>query len=333
MENTDRVAEQVKLQNVHLPLEGDWMPQAASTTAHLVDHPFWVIFWASVVAFILIMTPMFYFAFKYRQKREDQKAVSQVDHSQLLEIAWSVLPLIFFFWVFLIGFRGFMEMWVAPSGATEVKVVAKKWAWSMVYDHKGDKVVVGGGQGAEFGFVKGRPYKLIMTSNDVLHSFFVPNFRIKSDVIPGRYTTVWFEATEAGNFPQFCTEYCGTDHSNMMSMIRVFNTDEEFDAWMKTQQKVDVTPEGGKALYTGKGCNACHSVDGSRGIGPSWKGLYGSKHGVVGGAQVDVNEAYISESILNPMAKIVEGYAPAMPPYELTPAQIAAITEYMKSLK
>jgi cytochrome c oxidase subunit II len=328
------MADQAKLQKLHVPLEGMWMPEGASTFVNDVDVPFWIIYWACVIVFIACMIPMFWFAWKYRQKSKEQKAVSQKDHSQLMEIAWSSLPLIFFFWVFVLGFQGFMNMWVAPTGATEVRVIGQKWFWNLVYESKtGDKVVVGG-PGATFGFVKGKPYKMLMTSQDVLHSFYIPNFRVKSDVVPGRYTTVWFEATKSGIFPLFCTEYCGTNHSNMNGVIQVFDTEAEFDAWLKTQQKVDVSPDGGKALYASKGCNACHSVDGVKGVGPSWKGLYGSKHGTSAG-EVEVNDAYIAESILNPMAKIAEGYAPAMPSYQgqLSTEQIQAITEYMKSIK
>jgi cytochrome c oxidase subunit II len=338
MDFTDNLPEKAALRDMHLPLEPGWfnggmLPEAASTATHVVDDPYWIIYWACIITFVVCMVPMFLFAWKYRQKTPDQKAISQKDHSQLLEIAWSSLPMIFFFWVFFLGFKGYMHMWVPPSDAQEVRVVGQKWFWNIVYEDKGSQVVVGG-PGATFGFVKGRPYKLLMTSQDVLHSFYVPNFRVKADVIPGRYTTLWFEATKAGTYPLFCTEYCGTDHSNMNGRIQVFDTQAEFDAWLKTQQKVDVSPAGGKALYAAKGCNACHSVDGNKGVGPSWKGMYGSKHGTSAG-EVEVNDAYINESILNPNAKIAAGYAPAMPSYngQLSTEQIQALIEYMKTLK
>jgi cytochrome c oxidase subunit II len=325
---------ELALQSMHLPVDGVWMPTAASTLAPVVDDPFWIIYWASVISFILIMAPMFWFAWQYRQKTPDQKAVSQIDHSQLLEISWSVLPLIFFFWVFVIGFRGFLEMFVAPQGSTEVRVVGQKWSWSIAYEHRGDTVVVGG-VGAEFKFPKGKPFKLIMTSQDVLHSFFVPNFRIKSDVIPGRYTTVWFEATEAGTYPLLCTEYCGKDHSNMIAKITITETEEEFFKWLDEQAVTEVTPEAGQALYTSKGCNACHSVDGSRLVGPSFKGLWEREGKMADGTTVKADAAYITESILAPNAKVVEGYPPAMPSFQgqLKQDQIDALIAYIKTLK
>ena len=322
-----------KLQAMHLPLDGLWLPKAASTLASVVDDPWWIIYYASGAAFIAMMGPMAWFAYKYRRKHKDQKALSQMDHSQAMEIAWSVLPLIFFFWVFVLGFRGFLEMFVAPAGAQEVQVTGQKWQWNITYDHNGGKVAVGG-QGATFVFPKGKKFKLVMKSVDVLHSFYVPNFRIKSDVIPGRYTTLWFEATEAGEYPLLCTEYCGTNHSNMIGMIKIVETEAEWKAWLDAQDTVTVSPESGKKIFEEKGCTACHSVDGTRLIGPTMKGLWGRMESTNKGP-VSVNEEYIAESILQPQAKIVDGYAPAMPPYQgqLKQEHIDALIEYMKTLK
>ncbi len=322
------------IQSMHLPLDGLWMPKAASTIAHVVDDPFWIIYWACVIAFVLMMAPMFWFAWKYRRKHKDQKAISQVDHSQAIEIAWSVLPLIFFFWVFVLGFRGFLEMFVAPAGATEVQVTGQKWQWTIAYDlPNGDRVSVGG-PGAEFVFPKNKKFKLILKSTDVLHSFYVPNFRIKTDVIPGRYTTLWFEATEAGEYPLLCTEYCGTDHSNMLGKIKIVETEAEWLAWLDKSNTVVVSAESGKTLFETKGCTACHSVDGSAMTGPTFKGLWGRAEQTNKGP-ITVDADYITESILQPQAKLVNGYQPVMPPYQgqLKQDQINAIIEYIKTLK
>lgn len=321
------------IQGMHLPLDGVWMPKAASTIAHVVDDPFWIIYWACVAAFVAMMAPMFWFAWKYRRKHKDQKALSQVDHSQAMEIAWSVLPLIFFFWVFVLGFRGFLELYVAPAGAQEVQVVGQKWSWSIAYEHNGDKVVVGG-PGETFVFPKNKKFKLVLKSVDVLHSFFVPNFRIKTDVIPGRYTTLWFEATEAGEYPLLCTEYCGTDHSNMLGKIKIVDTEEEWKKWLDEKNTVVVSAESGKQLYESKGCQTCHSVDGAPAAGPTFKGLWGKTEQTNKGP-VTVDADYITESILQPQAKVVNGFAPVMPSFQgqLKPDAINAIIEYMKTLK
>jgi cytochrome c oxidase subunit 2 len=162
----------------------------------------------------------------------------------------------------------------------------------------------------------------------------VPNFRIKTDVIPGRFTTLWFEATEAGDYPLLCTEFCGKDHSNMLGHIKIVETEEEWHTWLDTQSKTPETAEAGQKLYQSKGCNACHTVDGSKLVGPSFKGLYGKSETTDHG-NVTIDDAYITESILTPNANIVSGFTPAMPPYQgqLKQDQINALIAYIKTLK
>ena len=318
-----------KLQQMHLPLEGFWLPEAASTGAHYMDDPWWLIYWVCVVTFFLIMAPMFWFAWRYRRKSADQHAESQMDHSQLLEISWSVLPLIFFFWVFVLGFRGMLALYVAPADAMEVRVTGQKWIWSMTYPNGGQT----GGTGADFVFPVNKPVKLVLTSKDVIHSFFVPNFRIKSDVVPGRYTTLWFEANKEGEYPVECTEYCGKDHSNMLAKIRIVSQ-AEYDKWVESINVVPVTVATGEKIYKSY-CIACHSIDGSKLVGPSWKGLYGRAEEMSDGTTVTADEAYILESILEPAKKVVKGYAPVMPSFkgQLKQEEIDSAILYIKSLK
>lgn len=315
------------LQKMKLPLDGIWLPEATSTMADAVDKPYWLIYWTCVISFILIVAPMFYFMVKYKRRHVGQKALSQVDHSQLLEIIWSAIPLIFFVLIFVWGFRGFMDLQVVPANHYEIQVKAKKWDWTLTYTKDSDgndlKVpLVVNSKSDAFVIPVGVPVKLLMTSEDVLHSFFVPNFRTKMDVIPGRYTTEWFEATrttkEGEVFPIFCTEYCGTDHSQMLARLNVV-TEKEFDAWLKekaeAQAKLNALPptvEFGTETYN-KYCVACHKLDGSKVIAPSFKGLYGRMEKIQGAGEVKVDDAYLLESIMNPNAKVVEGFAPAMP--------------------
>ncbi len=327
----------LELQSMVIPQEGFWMPKGTSVTVPAVDDPWWLIYWVCVITFFLIIIPMAYFAVKYRRKAVGQRAESQVDHNQLLELSWSVLPLVFFAIVFVMGFRGFLFLYVPPANATEVRVTAQKWFWTWTYP-EGFSV---GGKGAEFVVPIGEPVKLVMTSTDVLHSLFVPNFRVKQDVVPGRYTTLWFQATELGTFPILCTEYCGTDHSNMLAKIKVVSK-EEYAAWAKKTADSGATvdaPTGEKLVN--QYCTACHSVDGSMRVGPSFKGLYGREEELADGSKIVANDAYIMESIYTPAKAIAKnGCAVAPCPNAMTPfqgvlsdPQVRAIIEYMKTLK
>lgn len=319
-----------------MPIEmaGLWTPSVASTTAGDVDWLFYFIYYSCVIAFVAIMVPMFYFVWAYRRKSEGQKATSQVDHSLFIEVSWSSLPLIYFILVFAWGFHGFLDMFVAPEGAKELRVIGQKWMWTVQYPDDGVEV---SGQGAQVVVPVGKPVKLVMASQDVIHSFFIPNFRTKQDVIPGRYTTLWFNSDKVGEYPVFCAEYCGTDHSVMMAQVKVVS-DADFAAWVKKKQEADnsLSPkELGAKLYKAKGCNACHTIDGSPKAAPSFKGLYGKDETMNDGKTVKVDDNYIRESILNPQAKIVKGFGPVMPTYEgqLNEKQLGGLIEYIKTLK
>jgi cytochrome c oxidase subunit II len=183
------------LLSMQLPSGSLWLPEAAALSTPAVDDPFWLIYWTCVVAFVLVVVPMFYFMWRYRRKTADQRAESQVDHNQLMEIAWSAIPTVFFVIIFVWGFRGFLDLQTAPANAMELRVTGQKWFWTVKYPDQGVTV---SGQGAELVVPIDQPVKLVMTSTDVLHSYFVPNFRVKQDVIPWRYTTLWFQPTKIG---------------------------------------------------------------------------------------------------------------------------------------
>lgn len=319
------------LQSMPFSADSMWLPEAASTSTNSVDSPFWLIYWTCVVSFVLVIVPMFWFMWKYRRKHEGQKALSQADHSQLLEILWSAIPTVFFVLIFVVGFKGYMDLNVAPANAMEIRVTGQKWQWTAKYPN-GATVT---GQGAEFAVPLNKPVKIILSSTDVIHSFFVPNFRVKMDAIPWRYTTLWFQPTKEGTFPVFCTEYCGKDHSNMLARIKVMKP-EEFDKWLEEHNpnngKIDIAT--GEQVYNTV-CVACHSTDGTRRVGPSFKGIAGRETTLADGTKVVADDNYLIESMLEPNKKIVQGYPPSMPPMggTLSKTQIDSVILFLKSLK
>jgi cytochrome c oxidase subunit 2 len=279
--------------------------------------------------FVGIVAAILYFIITFRRKSESD-VTPDISHNDALEITWSVIPLFLVIFVFSWGFKGYLHHRTIPADAYEIQAIGKKWAWEFRYAN-------GAVSQGELHIPAGRPVKLIMRSEDVLHSFYIPEYRIKQDVIPGRYTAVWFEAMEPGDAIVFCTEYCGYSHSDMLATVKA-HTEEDFAAWLQSSMKIPdgVSPaEYGKTMYLKAGCNACHSLDGSRLVGPSFAGLVGRTERLQGGTSITVDEDYIRESIVEPNAKVVEGYQPVMPSYKnsLRDFQIDAIIEFMKGLK
>jgi cytochrome c oxidase subunit 2 len=331
-----------------------WMPPQASTYAADVDFAFYFIYWVDVIFFLALMGGMLYLAVRYRRKGDDDRTID-IKGNHTVELIWSVFPSFLLIAMFALGFNAYMKQSIPPADAMEVRVNAQKWSWSFDYPSlgiEGEKVLV---------IPQGKPVRLTMTSRDVLHSFFVPDFRIKKDVVPGRYTVIWFQADEVfaarpdqgrgpnddgdmvsglgvGEHQVFCTEYCGTDHSRMYSRVRVL-PQEEYDAWVKAKVNIDLTAmtavERGQYHYKKKGCNGCHSTDGTKMVGPSFQGLYGKTESLSDGSSVTVDDSYISESILVPGEKIVAGYSNQMPTFQgqLDSGQVTDIIEFIKSLK
>ena len=338
-----------------------WFPKQASTFAGEVDWVYDLIMYMCLFFFIPITFCLFYFAVKYNKKK-GEKAESQVSHHTPLELTWSIGPSFLLVWMFVQGSISFLDMRSPPEGSYEVGVQAFKWGWTFDY-----------GKGTfhpELHIVKGEPTKLEMRSSDVIHSLFVPSFRAKKDIVPGRYNYMWFQPTEAsekisaeelakfkkqneGNaawdydgfqvtpdgytfFDLYCTEYCGTNHSEMQTAVVVHETQEDLDAWIKINSQRGEVPmiEWGERLYKQRGCAGCHSVDGSKLVGPSFLNLFGSEHGLTDGSNINVDAQYVRESIINPKAKIVAGYPNVMPSYkgQLSDDDIASIIEYQKSI-
>ncbi|HKL16340.1 MAG TPA: cytochrome c oxidase subunit II [Balneolaceae bacterium] len=305
------------------------LPPARSTLASETDALFHFINVTSIILLVGITFAILYFAWKYRRRSEDD-VTPVITHNNKLEITWSVIPLIMVMIVFGWGFSGYMNLVTPPDDAYEIRVEGASWNWRFFYDNGAVSV-------NELNVPVDRPIKLIMSSTDVIHSFYVPDFRVKRDVLPNRYSSIWFEATETGQSVIFCTEYCGEQHSNMDGMVNVMSQDE-FDTWLESGNAVDesVPPaERGEALVSQNGCNACHSVDGSSGVGPSFAGLWGSERTFQNAEPVTADENYIRESILESNAKILEGYDPVMPSYQgvINDQQIGDIIEYIKTLE
>ncbi|MBO6572289.1 MAG: cytochrome c oxidase subunit II [Balneola sp.] len=304
------------------------LPEAKSPTADSTDALFHFINEVSLVLLIGITIALIYFAIKYRRRSEDDET-PVITHNNTLEITWSVVPLLICFVIFGWGYTGWLNLKSVPDNAYEIQVNGFKWGWNVKYDNGAQTL-------NEIHVPEGRPVKIVLQSSDVLHSFFVPDYRVKHDVVPGRYTYVWFEAEEAGESIVFCTEYCGTGHSDMLAKV-IVHTEEDFQTWLeKNGGGVSGTPvEQGEQLVQLQGCTTCHSDDGSRLIGPSFKGLWGSEETLTDGSTVTVDENYLRESILNPGAKIVESYDNVMTPYEgrISDDEITNIIEYLKTLK
>jgi cytochrome c oxidase subunit II len=304
------------------------MPAVGSTVAGDIDSLYYFLVYMSLILFVLITGAVVYFMYKYPRKAGDEKKLSiPTIHSMALEIFWSVGPLLVCIGIFHYGAKQFMSHRVAPRDSIEVRVRAKKWSWSFEYPN--------GKTSGNLYAPLNKPVKLVMTSKDVLHSFYVPTFRIKQDVVPGRYTMVWFQATIAGDHQIFCTEYCGKSHSDMLAKVKV-KSPEEFDKWLNADPYKDKKPEEiGKLVFEMKGCGACHSIDGSVKVGPSLKGLWGKTESFTDGSTHVVDAAYIKESLLVPGAKVVKGFPNQMTSFQgdIKPIEIDGIVAYIQSLK
>jgi cytochrome c oxidase subunit 2 len=309
-----------------------YLPEQASEFAPNADWLHNLITDISVFFTVAIVGAMIYFAIRYRQKDGVDHETPQIKGSHFLEIVWTVVPTIICIFVAYYGVVYYRDMRVVPKDALTINVWAQKWYWTFEYENgkttKGELVVP-----------VGKPIKLVMKSRDVLHSFFVPAMRIKRDAIPGAYTYIPFVPVKTGVYQSYCTEYCGKDHSAMLATTRVVSQ-EEFDQWVNDRSEelalMALKPEDqGRKLYVAKGCNACHSLDGSRVVGPSFLKLWGRKEKTADGVEYEADENYLAESILNPNAKIVAGYPPnVMPSYagQLSDDHINQLIAFIKTL-
>jgi cytochrome c oxidase subunit 2 len=322
-----------------------FLPEQASTFAVDVDNLHYFVIIVTMVSSLAVGVTAIAFFWKYRRRREDE-TTPFVAPTAMFEVAAISVPLFFFLVWFAIGFKDFVKLSSPPADAMDVYVMGKQWMWKFAYPEGPSAVGV-------LHVPANRPVRLLITSRDVIHSVFIPAFRIKMDAQPGRYTEIWFTATKPGRYQILCTEYCGAQHSKMWGEVVVM-APETFDEWIKEQQRglvsrqdiladevSQVTPQGslaqwGKQVAVNQGCFRCHnSFSAEAATGPSWVDLYQRTTKLTDGREVIADEAYLTESMMEPNVKIVAGYPPLMPSYQgkLTGAETAALVEYIKSLR
>jgi cytochrome c oxidase subunit 2 len=303
----------------NLPL----FPERASALAWQVDGLYFLLIAVSAFFSLLIFAVIFFFAVKYRRSVHPHPV--QIEGSLPLELAWTLIPLgicmIFFAWGSLIYFQEARP----PKGAMEVYVVGKQWMWK--FEHETGQREIN-----QLHVPIGRDVKLVMSSQDVIHSFFVPAFRVKADVLPGRFTQIWFHTTKTGTYHLFCSQYCGTDHSAMIGQVIVMEP-VAFQAWLNGGENTGSLASNGQQLFQQLGCATCHRFD-TQGRGPNLAGLFGKPVLLDDGRTVTADENYLRESILNPGAKIVVGFKPIMPSFQgqVSEESLGALVAYIKSL-
>jgi cytochrome c oxidase subunit 2 len=321
-----------------------FLPEQASEHARQVDALHYFVIITTMIAAVGVFAAAIYFFVRYR-RRSDTDVTPHVEPKVLHEALFVGVPLALFLVWFAIGFPQYVRLSLPPEDAVDVYVQGKKWMWKFAYP---------GGPSAvdTLRVPANRPVRLLITSRDVIHSFFVPALRIKMDALPGRYTQTWFSADRPGRYEIFCTEYCGLGHSAMLGELLVM-PEAEYDAWIAEQRRYDLpqaqdtAPGAGRVLAAAdlvsegrrvaadQGCLKCHSVDGSRHIGPTWVDLYRRSAKLKDGKTVVADEGYLTRSMMDPAAQIVDGYQNVMPTYQgrLSPPEVAAVVEYIKSLR
>jgi cytochrome c oxidase subunit 2 len=304
-----------------------YLPAPASSVAQGVDRVFWFIFWVSAASLALIVLLTVVFVVRYRRRAARPHPEPSPSHDTRLELLWTAIPLALVLVMFVMSTRTYLRMTAPEQGAAplRVQVTARKWSWW--FDHPGGKGA------ADLHLVAGRPAELVLSATDVIHSLYVPEFRVKQDAVPGRFTRLTFTPTAAGSYPILCTEYCGTDHSRMTTVAVVHPDQASFDAWAREGMAPDLSlVDHGKRVFAQKGCAACHSVDGSRRVGPTVRGIWRREERLADGTTVLVDEEYLRESLLKPGAKVVAGFANVMPPVPLEERDLKALAAYLETL-
>ncbi|HWF13127.1 MAG TPA: cytochrome c oxidase subunit II [Candidatus Acidoferrales bacterium] len=301
-----------------------FQPEQASSIAKSVDQLYMFLTVVTLFFTTLIFSLIFYFMIRYRRRSPDERP-KPIEGNVPLEVLWTAVPTLIVALIFVWSSMLYFKNSEAPKGSMEIFITGKQWMWKVEHP-EGQREI------NEVHVPLGRPVKLTMTSEDVIHDFFVPAFRVKKDVLPGRYTSLWFTATKVGTFHLFCAQYCGAFHAGMMGSIIVQKPDE-YERWLAGGVPGESMEQAGEKVFQSSGCSTCHVADGS-GLGPSLLGVYGRPVKLTTGETVTADDAYIHESILLPKAKIVMGYTPIMPTFQgqLTEEQLNDVIAYIRAL-
>lgn len=299
-------------------------PREASTIAPWMDALYFFLVGMTIVGVVLVLALVVGFSVRY--SRKNNPVATQIEGSTLLEATWTIIPLAIFLVCFVWGALLYFRIYTPPVNSMNIYIVGKQWMWKA--EHPGGQHEINA-----LHVPAGRPIQLTMISQDVFHSFSLPDFRVKREVIPGRYTTVWFEATTPGTYHIFCTQYCGTLHSAMIGQVTVL-TPADYEKWTQESTSGMSLAMNGERLFSSMGCIACHSGNAAA-RGPNLAGVYGSHLQLANGSEVLVDEAYLRNVILNPSEHVTAGFAPIMPTYQgqISEDGLIDLVEYVKSLK
>lgn len=302
----------------------NFLPTQGSTQAASVDHLYFFMLGVTVFFTVLVAVLIVVLAARYRRRQPDDVGAN-IHGSTALEVVWTAIPLVIAMVMFVWGTSVYFAMAKPPAEAMEVYVIGKRWMWKAQH-------LTGHREINELHVPVGRPVKLLISSEDVIHSYYIPAFRQKIDAVPGKTTTMWFEATTPGTYQLFCAEYCGTQHSGMIGKV-VAMTPGDYQQWLAAGAPAGTLTSTGEQEFQLLGCATCHHEDG-KGRGPALAGIFGTTQSLANGSTVHVDEAYLRESILNPQAKMVQGYQPLMPTYQgqISEDAIASLLAYIKSL-
>ncbi len=299
-------------------------PAEASGISPYVDALYFFLVMMTIVGTALVAVLLLVFSIRYR--REKNPVATQIEGSTLLEATWTIIPLAIFLVTFVWGALLYFRIYNPPANAMNIYIVGKQWMWKA--EHPGGQHEINA-----LHVPLGKPVQLTMISQDVFHSFSIPDFRIKREVIPGRYSTVWFEATQVGTYHLFCTQYCGTQHSGMVGEVTVL-TPQDYKKWLDQSTSGQSLAQNGERLFASMGCNSCHSGTAAA-RGPSLAGVYGSKLTLTDGSQILVDDAYLRDAILNPSKHVTAGFAPIMPTYQgqLSEDGLIDLVEFIKNMQ